>query len=100
MAGIDISKLQNAHFDDEKVEKKKVIYVSSKEEMDAILKPQENKLDDIMKKGEEANKKFQAALNSGDHEAADYWLSKVRESTDAAADILSIILKMNFKLRR
>ena len=59
MAGIDISKLKNAVFDDEeKVENRKIIYVSSKEELDEILKPREIEMNNLMKKGEEA--KFQS----------------------------------------
>lgn len=101
MAGIDISKLKNAVFDDEeKVENRKIIYVSSKEELDEILKPREIEMNNLMKKGEEANKKFVASLNSGEKEAADYWLSKVDEITDKMAELLSESLKMEVKLRR
>lgn len=101
MAGIDISKLKNAVFDDEeKVENRKIIYVSSKEELDEILKPREIEISNLMKKGEEANKKFIASLNSGEKEAADYWLSKVGEITDKLANMLSENLKTEVKLRR
>ena len=101
MAGIDISKLKNAVFDEEeKVENRKIIYVSSKEELDEILKPREIEMNNLMKKGEEANKKFVASLNSGEKEAADYWLSKVDEITDKMAELLSESLKMEVKLRR
>lgn len=101
MAGIDISKLKNAVFDDEeKVENRKIIYVSSKEELDEILKPREIEISNLMKKGEEANKKFVASLNSGEKEAADYWLSKVGEITDKLANMLSENLKTEVKLRR
>ena len=101
MAGIDISKLKNAVFDDEeKVENRKIIYVSSKEELDEILKPREIEMNNLRKKGEEANKKFVASLNSGEKEAADYWLSKVDEITDKMAELLSESLKMEVKLRR
>lgn len=104
MAGIDISKLRNAVFDDEKVEKKKenrkTIYVSSKEELDRIMKPREIEINNLMKKGEEANKKFVASLNSGEKEAAYYWLGKVGEITDKLANMISENLKTEVKLRR
>ena len=100
MASIDISKLKNAYFDDEKVEKKKVIYVSSKEELDEIWKPREIEVNNLMRKGDEANKKFQAALNSGEREAADYWLGKVGEITDKLSEMISENLKTEVKLRR
>ena len=101
MAGIDISKLKNAVFDDEeKVENRKIIYVSSKEELDEILKPREIEISNLMKKGEEANKKFVASLNSGEKEAADYWLNKVGEIADKLDKMISESLKMEVKLRR
>ena len=101
MAGINISKLKNAVFDDEeKVENRKIIYVSSKEELDEILKPREIEISNLMKKGEEANKKFVASLNSGEKEAADYWLNKVGEISDKLAKMISENLKMEVKLRR
>ena len=53
-----------------------------------------------MRKGDEANKKFVAALNSGEREAADYWLNKVGEISDKLAELLSENLKMEVKLRR
>ena len=104
MAGIDISKLKNAVFDnEEKVENRKIIYVSSKEELDEILKPREIEVNNLIRKGDEANKKFMAALNSGEREAADYWLGKVGEITDKLAESLSENLKnlkTEVKLRR
>lgn len=102
MAGIDISKLKNAQFDDEEEKKKdrKIVYVSSKEELDEILKPREIEINNLMKKGEEANKKFVACLNSGEREAADYWLGKVGEITDKLAEMISENLKTEVKLRR
>lgn len=102
MAGINISKLKNAQFDDEEEKKKdrKIIYVSSKEELEEILKPREIEVDNLIRKGEEANKKFMAALNSGEREAADYWLNKVGEISDKLDKMISESLKMEVKLRR
>ena len=102
MAGINISKLKNAQFDYEEEKKKdrKIVYVSSKEELDEIWKPREIEVNDLIRKGEEANKKFLAALNSGEREAADYWLNKVGEITDKLDKMISESLKMEVKLRR
>ena len=102
MAGIDISKLLDYVDEENRKERnnKKIIYVSSKEELDEILKPREIEVNNLIRKGEEANKKFLAAINSGEREAADYWLNKVGEISDKLAELLSENLKMEVKLRR